>query len=164
LQRLKVALDGVHRPDDGSAEARSLGELEQFVVASFFGEQQSATLKEIAFHQRTFWHFTSGLLGCDLSRSSVKAVGGMPQKDNAQHWHAVFRRRQLGVRAEIIHRRPKVGFQLLDAVLGILRHAFFLIRHFRWMQFSIGPLFADAFTSLAAFFSSLSRSVRLNKR
>jgi hypothetical protein len=123
LERLEVALDGVHRLDDGRAQVRPLGQLKQFVVPGFLRQQQSAAFEEVAFDQRPLGHLAGGLISGDLRRSVVIAVGGMAQKDDAEYRHAVFGRGQLRVGAEVVRCSPEIGFELLDIVQGVVLHA-----------------------------------------
>jgi hypothetical protein len=52
------------------------------------------------------------LIGLDLPCRRLEAVGGMTQEDDPEHRHAVFRRGQLGIGAELIGRFPEVRFKV----------------------------------------------------
>ena len=90
-ERLKVALDGVHRFNDGGAEVRSLGQADQFVVAGFFRKHERSSFDEVALDQLALRHLACGLLILDLLHRGVVSVGGVPQEDHTEHRHAVFR-------------------------------------------------------------------------
>ncbi len=49
-------------------------------------------------------------------------VGGVPQKNHAQHRHGIFGGREVGVGSELIGGIPQAGFNLRDVVEGVGGH------------------------------------------
>ena len=121
LQRLEVALDRVHRLDDGRAEVCACGEREQRVVARFRRKLEGAPLEEVALDQRPLRHRAGGLVSLDLTDRIVVPIGRVAQEDHAQHGHAVFAAGELGIGPEVVRGGPEIGFELVDTVHGVSR-------------------------------------------
>jgi len=64
------------------------------------------------------------LFRLDLAADRVVAVGGVTQKNDAEHRHAVFARRQIRIGAELVGGLPKVGFNLVNVLERVCRHFF----------------------------------------
>ena len=123
LQRLEVALDGVHRLDEGGAEVGPFGQLEQLVVAGLFWKHQRPAFQEVLLDQRPLRHLAGGLVVGDLPAGGVIAVCGVAQEDDAEDRHAVFAGGQLGIGPELVGGSPEAVFELFDVLKLILGHS-----------------------------------------
>ncbi len=117
-----VLLDSRHGIDQGQVEVLLLGQGHDPVVPRFLGQVEGAPFDIVVLDQRALGHAAAGLIRLDLPRRRLEAVGGMAQEDDAEHRHAVFRRGQLGVGAELIGRFPQVRFKLCKGCQLVLVH------------------------------------------
>ena len=100
----------------------SLGSLSRSVVARLLRQHQGAALDEVGLDQRALRHLAGRLVGLDLPRGRVVAVGGVAQEDDAQHRHAVFAARSAWSWRGVVGRFPEVGFKLCKGCQLVLVH------------------------------------------
>ena len=62
------------------------------------------------------------LRGLNGLQRGLITVGGMPQKNHAQHRHGIFGGREVGIGTELIGGFPQAGFNLRDVVEGVGGH------------------------------------------
>ena len=101
----------------------SFGVFEDHVEARGFGQHQRAAAGEVGLDQRAVRHLAGRLVGLDRGLRLVEAVGGVAQEDQAHDGHEIFVRRQIGVGPQIVRDLPEIGFELLDALEVLGRHA-----------------------------------------
>jgi hypothetical protein len=70
----------------------------------------------------TLWHGARRLRGLNGLQRGLITVGGVPQKNHAQHRHGIFGGREVGVGTELIGGFPQAGFNLRDVVEGVGSH------------------------------------------
>ncbi len=122
LQRRKVGLDRVHGGHQCATQAGPRRQVEQRVVTRSLGQQQGAALDEVGFDQRPLGHGARRLIGLDGLQRGLVTVGGVPQKNHAQHRHRIFRGREVGIGPKLIGGFPQAGFNLRDVVEGVGGH------------------------------------------
>ncbi len=91
-QRLEVALNGIHGLNQGCSQVRAFGKLEQLVVTSYLRQHEGAPFEKVSLDERPFRHSLGGLVPGNLAAGGLVTVRGMPQEDDTQHRHAIFRR------------------------------------------------------------------------
>jgi len=55
-------------------------------------------------------------------RDGNEVIGGVPEEDDAQHRHAIFAGRELGVCAQLVSRLPEAIFNLFDILEFVTDH------------------------------------------
>lgn len=87
-----------------------------------FGQQHAAALDEVSLGLRALGASARRFVRLDGLQRGLVTVGGVAQKDHAQHGHAIFRGREVGVGPELISGDPQAGFNLRDVVEGVGGH------------------------------------------
>ena len=82
----------------------------------------SAALDEVALDQGALGASARRLRGLNGLQRGLLTVGGVPQKNHAQHRHGLFGGREVGVGTELIAGFPKAGFNLRNVVEGVGGH------------------------------------------
>ena len=117
-QRFEIRFDGGHRIGDELGQAggvrRGLGHDD--IIASGLGQEERTAADVIGGLHFAFGHPARGLIVSDLLCSRVEAIGGVTQKDDAQHGHEIVAGRELGIGAEIVCGFPEVGFKFGEIV------------------------------------------------
>src|SRR5262249_13794118 len=123
LERLEVTLNRIHGIHERCPEVLPFWKCEQSVVTGFPWEHERTPFLEISEGERALGHLSGGLISLDVAQGFAVTVGGVAQKDHAEHRHAVFTGRELRVSAEIVCGVPEVGFEFFDILESVLGHS-----------------------------------------
>ena len=124
-QGLELGLNSGHGLGDepGQVSAADGGLLHDRVVASGLRQIERAARDVVGRQHLALRHLAAGLVGVDLPMCRLETVGRVAQEDHAQHRHEVVAGVELGVGAQIVRRRPQVGLEFFDVLVGVSAHA-----------------------------------------